>query len=75
MRLSIIVIVHPNARNPRVEKDLTDTIHVYVNQPPLEGKANRACVESLAAYLGKKRNQIHLVSGAKSKQKCFEVIG
>lgn len=71
MRLS--VIVHPNARNPRVEKDLTDTIHIYVNQPPLEGKANRAAIESLAEYLGKKRNRIRLISGSRSREKYFEI--
>lgn len=36
------VIVHPNAKKPRIEKDLLGAIHVYVHESPLEEKANRA---------------------------------
>jgi len=36
MRISIIA--HPNSKNPRVEKDLMDQLHIYVSAPPLEGK-------------------------------------
>ncbi len=72
MRIS--VIAHPNAKRPRIEKDLLDTLHVYVNQPPLEGKANSAVIESLADYFKVKRNKVLLVSGHKSKAKVFEIM-
>jgi uncharacterized protein len=71
--MKISVIAHPNAKKPRIEKDLLGTIHVYVNEAPLEGRANRAVIESLSAYfLAKKRNVI-LLSGEKSKMKLFEI--
>ncbi len=69
MRLS--VIVHPNARNERIEKDLLGTLHIYVNQPPLEGKANKATIEALAEYFKVSKSQISLISGATSKYKTF----
>lgn len=72
MRFS--VISHPNAKNPRVEKDLVGMLYVYVSQPPLEGKANRAIIEALAQYLKVKKGDIILLSGHKSKNKLFEVI-
>lgn len=72
--MKIEVVVHPNSKNPRVEKDLTEMIHVFVNAPPLEGKANRAVVESLAEYLKVKKSKIVLIRGQKSKSKVFEVI-
>lgn len=72
MRISIIA--HPNSRKPRIEKDLLETLHVYVNQPPLEGKANRAVIESLAKYFKVKSNCVKLISGEKSKIKFFEII-
>ncbi len=71
--MKISVIVHPNAKKPRIEKDLLDTLHIYVNQPPLEGKANNAVIESLTEYFKVKRNQVFLESGHKTKIKVFEI--
>lgn len=71
--MKISVIVHPNSKNPRVEKDLIGMIHVYVNAPPLEGKANKAVIESLAKFLKIKKSEIVLVQGEKSKKKVFEI--
>lgn len=72
--MKISIIAHPNSKKPRIEKDLLDTLHVYVNQPPLEGKANNAIRESLASYFKVKKNEVLLISGEKSKKKVFEVI-
>lgn len=71
--MKVSVIVHPNAKKERVEKDLFDNLHVYVNQPPLEGKANRATTFSLANYFKVSKTNIKLTSGAKSKFKFFEI--
>lgn len=72
--MKIEVVVHPNSKNPRVEKDLIEMIHVYVNAPPLEGKANKAAVESLSKFLKVKKSGIILVKGEKSKNKVFEIF-
>lgn len=69
--MKITVIVHPNAKRGRIEKDLLETLHVYVNQPPLEGKANRATIAALAEYFKVSKAQVNLISGAKSKYKTF----
>ncbi|MBU1117545.1 DUF167 domain-containing protein [Patescibacteria group bacterium] len=71
--MKISVIVHPNSRNPRIEKDLVETLHVYVNQPPLEGKANKAVIKSLVKFLKIKKSEIVLIRGEKSKNKVFEI--
>jgi uncharacterized protein len=72
--MKITIIAHPNAKKPRVEADLLGTLHVYVNAPPLEGKANMAVIESLAKHFKVKRSSVILISGAKSKSKTFEII-
>jgi len=72
--MKIEVVVHPNSKNPRVEKDLIGMIHVYVNAPPLEGKANKAVVESLSKFLKVKKSGIILIRGEKSKNKVFEIF-
>lgn len=71
--MKIAIIAHPNAKRPRIEKDLLGTLHVYVNAPPLEGKANRAIEEALADHFKVKRTQVDLISGQKSKNKLFEI--
>ncbi|MCR4305543.1 MAG: DUF167 domain-containing protein [Candidatus Daviesbacteria bacterium] len=71
--MKLAVIVHPNSKKERIEKDLLDTLHVYVNEPPLEGKANRAAIYSLADYFKTSKSNVSLISGAKSKYKLFEI--
>lgn len=69
--MKITVIVHPNSKNPRIEKDLLEQIHVYVYAPPLEGKANKSVIDSLAEYYTLKKHQVSILSGRKSKIETF----
>ena len=71
--MQISIITHPNAKRPRIEQDLLGALHVYVNAPPLEGKANKAVIEALAEYYKVKKSAVTLLSGHKSKQKRFEI--
>lgn len=72
--MKISIIVHPNSKKPRIEKDLLGTLHVYVSQPPLEGKANNAVINALAEYFMVRRSSVQLISGGKSKNKLFEIL-
>ena len=72
--MKIAVILHPNSKRERIEKDLLGDMHVYVGEPPLEGKANRATISALADYFKTAKSSIKLISGAKSKHKIIEVV-
>jgi len=72
--MNISVIAHPNAKNPRIEKDLLNVLHVYVHAPPLEGKANTAVIEALVDYFKTKKSNLLFLRGQKSKIKTFEII-
>ncbi len=72
-RMDITVVAHPNARKPRIEQDLLGTLHVYVNAPPLEDKANWAVIDALAEYFKTKKSAVVLLSGRKSKNKKFKI--
>jgi len=72
--MKVTIVAHPNAKKPRIEKDMLGILHVYVNKPPLEGKANKAIIESLAEFFNTKKNKIMLLSGDKSKIKVFEIV-
>ncbi|KXK09176.1 MAG: hypothetical protein UZ21_OP11001000234 [Microgenomates bacterium OLB22] len=69
--MKVTVVVHPNARQPRIEQDLFGTLHIYVSAPPLEGKANKAVIEACAQHFKVKKSQIQLVAGEKSKHKTL----
>ena len=72
--MKISIVAHPNSKKPRIEEDLLGTLHVYVNAPPLEGKANKSVIEALSKHFKLKKDHISLISGAKSKIKTFEVL-
>ena len=71
--MKVPVIVHPNSKKPRIERDLMEMLHVYVQAPPMEGKANREVVEALAIFVKTKKAKVVLIRGEKSKSKMFEI--
>lgn len=72
--MRVEVIAHPNSKKPRVEKDLLNTLHIYVKEPPLEGRANMAVIEALAKYFNISKNCVQFVSGERSKIKVFQIL-
>lgn len=72
--MKVSVIVHPNSKREGIEKDLFGDLHVYVNQPPLEGKANKATIFALAQYFNVNISQVNLILGAKTKHKIFDIL-
>ena len=50
-----------------------DTLRIKVTAPPVEGAANKACVEFVAECLGVKRSQVAIASGEKSRDKLLRL--
>ena len=70
--MNITVTAHPNSKKPRGEEDLFGALHIYVNQPPVEGKANKAVIEALAKHFKTSKSKVVLTPGEKSKQKFLK---
>ena len=70
-----IVRVHaqPGARRTEVAGLHGDSLKVRVREPALEDRANEALVQFLADALGVARRDVTLASGARSREKRFEV--
>ena len=49
--------------------------HVWVQEPPVDGKANEAAAEALARLLKVSKSRVRLASGASSRSKVFEIEG
>jgi uncharacterized protein len=52
-----------------------NTLRVKITAPPVEGAANKACIEFIADKLGLKRAQVSIVSGDKSRDKILKIVG
>ncbi len=73
--MKIFVSVKPKAHKEKVEKLDETHYKVWVTEPPVDGKANKAVVGALAEHFGVPKINIVLVSGITSKEKVFDVGG
>lgn len=71
--MKINVRIKPNARRSKVEKT-EQGYTVYVNEPPIENRANIALVESLSDHFDVPKSRIKIVAGLKSKNKVVEIV-
>lgn len=72
--MKIRVRVHAGARVAKTEQRGTE-LHVWVNTPPIDGKANARVAEVLADLYDVSKSAVRLTSGHTSKSKLFEVDG
>ena len=69
------VRVQPRASSAGVTGLHGDALKVRVHAAPVDGAANEAVVDVLAAALEVPRSAIRIVSGASSRTKVVEVMG
>ena len=73
VRLRIHVI--PQSQKSEVVGIQDDALKVKIAAPPVEGRANAACIRFLSDILGVRKNQISIVSGHKSRDKIVAIEG
>lgn len=71
----VTVRAKPRARQSRIVRAEGLTVEVALAAPPVDGAANEALVETLAAALSVGKQSVRLVQGAGSKSKVVEVLG
>lgn len=69
------VRVQPRASRSEIVGVHGDAMKVRLSAPPVDGAANEALVELIAAALGVGRRAVRIVSGASSRSKVVEVEG
>ena len=69
------VRVQPRASRSEVAGLHGDALKARVTAPAVEGAANDALVDLLAATYGVSRRAITIVSGASSRSKVVEILG
>lgn len=69
------VKIHPRARKNAIAGELGDALKLSLTAPPVEGRANEACIEFLANLLNVPRPSVTIASGQSSRRKVIRVAG
>jgi uncharacterized protein len=69
------VKVHPRARQNAITGKIGDALKLSLTTPPIEGRANEACIEFLAKLLKLPRSSVTIASGHNSRRKVIRVVG
>jgi uncharacterized protein (TIGR00251 family) len=72
---SFTVKIHPRARKDAITGELGDALKLSLTAPPVEGRANEACIEFLANLLKVPRSSVTIASGQTSRRKVIRVSG
>ena len=71
----ITVRVHPRAKRTRVAGKLGEEYKLDLAAPPVDGKANQACIKFLAELAGVPASRVRIVLGLTSRTKVVEIDG
>ena len=69
------VKVHPRARKNTIEGEIGDALKLALTAPPVEGRANEACISFLAEVLNVPRSSVTIAAGESSRLKVIRVAG
>jgi len=69
------VKVHPRARKSAIRGVVGDALKLALTAPPVEGRANEACVKFLAEFLNVPRSSVTIAAGESSRQKLIRIAG
>lgn len=73
--MSVLVVrVKPGSKKGSlVQTALDGSLLVYVREPAVEGKANKAVKELIASYLNLPKSSVQMISGRTSRIKHFKI--
>ena len=69
------VKVHPRAKKDAISGVVGDALKVSLTAPPVEGKANEACIRFFAEFLRVPRSSVTIAAGESSRNKVIRVHG
>ncbi len=72
---TLSVKVHPRAKKNAIAGEVGDALKLALTAPPVEGKANDACIRYLAEVLEVPRSSITIAAGETSRLKVIRVLG
>jgi uncharacterized protein len=73
--VTFAVRVHPRAKKNAITGELGDALKVSLTSPPVEGRANEACIEFFAKLLKVPHCSVTIASGQTRRGKLIRVSG
>jgi uncharacterized protein (TIGR00251 family) len=71
----ITVKVHPRARRTRLAGRLGEALKLDLAAPPVDGKANEACIRFFADLAGVPQSRVRIALGLSGRTKVIEIDG
>ncbi len=69
------ITVNPKSSKSEAVIDSSGNIKVYLNSPPVDGKANKECIEVLSKKLKTAKSNIAIEKGEQGRHKRIAVSG
>lgn len=69
------VKVHPRAKKNAITGEVGDALKLSLTAPPVDGKANEACIEFSAKLLEVPRSSVSIAAGRTGRNKVIHVAG
>ncbi len=69
------VRVQPRASRNAIAGQVGEALKIALTAPPVEGRANEACIEFLANLLKVPRSSVTIASGESSRNKVVRIAG
>jgi hypothetical protein len=67
--------VHPRAKKNAITGEVGNALKLALTSPPIDGRANEACIEFLAKLLNVPRSSVTIAAGDTSRNKVIRVRG
>ncbi|HYA43252.1 MAG TPA: DUF167 domain-containing protein [Syntrophobacteraceae bacterium] len=69
----LCVYVQPRASRNEFSGTFRQRLKMRIISPPIQGEANRECIDFLAKTLGVSKSEIRLLKGGRSREKTFVI--
>ena len=73
--VTFAVKIHPRAKKSALTGEVGDALKLSLTTPPVDGRANEACIEFFANLLKVARSSISIAAGHTSRNKVIRVVG
>jgi len=73
--VTFAVKVHPRAKKNAITGEVGDALKLALTAPPVDGKANEACIDFFAKLLKVPRSSVTIAAGQTSRNKVMRVAG
>ena len=73
--VTLAIKVSPRSKKNAITGALGDALKVSLTAPPVDGKANEACIEFFAKLLKVPRSSVSIAAGQTSRNKVIRIVG